>query len=91
MAAITATQAAQNFATLATLLLATAPSQKALEFAHRTIARVEARGAKWMADNAVALQILSPYWAPEADAAQGLPVADNRAFFMGQLQIALNA
>lgn len=88
---ITATQAAQNFASLAELLLATAPSQKALDFAQRTIARVEARGAEWMASNAVTLQILNPYWAPEVDAAQGLPVADNRAFFMGQLQIALNA
>jgi hypothetical protein len=91
MIKITAQQAAHNFSTLAAILLASAQSEKALDFARRTIARVEDRGAEWMAKNAVTLQILSPYWAPEDDAAQGVPVADNRAYFMAQLQVALNA
>lgn len=89
MTNITAQAAAHNFATLAALLVATAPSQKAVDFAQRTIARVEEKGADWMASNAVTLQILSPFWAPEVDAAQGVPVADNRAYFMAQLQLAL--
>lgn len=89
MIKITAQAAAQNFATLAALLIATAPSQKAEDFAQRTIARIEAMGADWMAKNAVELQILSPYWAPEVDAAQGVPVGDNRAYFMAQLQTVL--
>lgn len=86
---ITPATAAHNFATLAALLVATATSQKALDFAQRTIARVEGKGAEWMARNAVALQIMSPFWAPEVDAEQGIPVADNRAYFMAQLQLAL--
>jgi hypothetical protein len=90
MIKITAQQATHNFATLASLLVATAPTEKALDFARRTIARVEAKGARWMAANAVTLQILSPYWAPEVDADQLTPVADNRGYFMAQLQVALN-
>lgn len=89
MTKITAQAAAHNFATLAAILLATAQSEKALDFARRTIGRIEAKGADWMAQNASALQILSPFWAPEVDAEQGLPVADNRAYFMAQLQLAL--
>lgn len=39
MIAITAQQAAHNFGTLAALLLATSPSQKATDFANRVFAK----------------------------------------------------
>lgn len=42
---ITAEQAAENFGTLKALLLATAPSQKAVDFANRVFAQVDAKGA----------------------------------------------
>lgn len=86
---ITAAQAASNFATLAALLLATSPSQKATDFANRMIAQVEARGAEWMASNAAELQIISAYGSVEEDRRSPAPVADNRAYFVGKLQMAL--
>ena len=89
MAIITAKQASENFATLAALLLATSPSEKATNFANRVIADVNARGPEWMAKNAVTLQILSPFGSVEDDRRSPAPVADNRPYFMGQLQLAL--
>lgn len=91
MANITASQAAENFNTLAALLLATSPSAKATDFAQRVIAQVQDRGPEWMAKNAVALQILSPFGSVEEDRRSPAPVADNRPYFMGQLQTALRA
>lgn len=89
MIAITAQQAAHNFGTLAALLLATSPSQKATDFANRVFAKIEERGAEWMAKNAAELQIISPFGSVEEDRKSPAPVADNRAYFMGKLQTAL--
>jgi len=86
---ITANQAAANMATLQALLLATAPSQKAADFANRLFAQVNERGAEWMAKNAAALQILSPFGDVEADRRSAAPVANNRAFYLGKFQILL--
>ena len=86
---ITAEQAAENFGTLKALLLATAPSQKAVDFANRVFAQVEAKGAAWMARNAAELQIISAYGSVEEDRRSPAPVADNRPYFMGKLQTAL--
>ncbi len=82
---ITAEAAEKNFNSLAALLISTAASDKARAFAEKIIAQVRARGAQWMADNAVAMQIL--------DAADGrfCPVADNRNYYMAKLQTALAA
>ena len=86
---ITAEQAAQNFGTLKALLLVTAPSQKAVDFANRVFSQIDAKGAEWMARNAVELQILSAYADEQQDARMPAPVADNRPYFMGKLQTAL--
>lgn len=89
MTMITAKQASENFASLSALLLATSPSEKATAFATRVISDVNARGPEWMAANAVALQILSPFGSLEQDRQSPAPVSDNRPYFMGQLQVAL--
>lgn len=89
MTKITAQEAAHNFNTLKALLLATAPSQKAVDFASRIFAQVEARGGDWMAEKAAELQILSPYGSVEEDRNSPASVADNRPYFMGKLQSAV--
>lgn len=89
MIAITAQQAAHNFGTLKALLLATAPSQKAIDFANRVFAQVEERGAEWMAKNAAELQIIKAFGSVEEDRKSPAPVADNRPYFMSKLQTAL--
>ena len=69
--------------TLADELLRTAATEKAQAFAEKIIASVRARGAQWMADHAVELQIL------DAADKRFCPVADNRNFYMSALQMAL--
>lgn len=82
---ITAEIAAANFESLAALLISTAPTEKASAFAEKKISEVRARGAQWMADNAVTLQI--------QDSAEGrfCPVEDNRNYYMTKIQSALMA
>lgn len=75
--------AEHNFNTLADELLRTAATEKAQAFAEKIIASVRARGAQWMADHAVELQIL------DAADKRFCPVADNRNFYMSALQMAL--
>jgi len=89
MTKITAQEAASNFNTLKSLLLATAPSQKAIDFANRVFAQIEERGPEWMAEKAAELQILSPYGSVEEDRRSPAPVADNRPYFMSKLQSAM--
>lgn len=90
MITITAAEAAHNFGTLKSLLLATAPSQKAIDFANRVFDQIEARGAEWMAANAVQLQILSPARSLEDDLRTDAPsVGENRPYYMAALQVAL--
>lgn len=88
---ITAEAAAHNMATLQELLLATAPSQKAFDFACRIFAQIDAKGAEWMAENAVELQIISAYGGVDEDRAGVAPVADNRPYFMAKFQSVLAA
>lgn len=83
MIKITATEARANFNSLAKLLIETATSQKAVEFAQRVIAQIEEKGADWMAAHAVTLQLLSDH------KTDFCPVADNRPYFLGQFQMAL--
>ena len=89
MSNITETQAVANFASLKNILLASAPSQKAYDFAGRITAKIENKGAAWIAANALALHITSHHGTVEADADGVVPVADNRNWFMAELQIAL--
>ncbi len=82
---ITPQDAEANFNSLAAILVRTAISEKASVFAEKKIAEVRARGAEWMANNAVILQILSP-----ADD-RFCPVEDNRNYYMAKIQVALMA
>jgi len=84
-----ATQASHNFSTLKTLLLASAPTQKAAAAVNLFCGQVEARGGEWMASNACELNILSPYGDADTDSHNPAPVADNRLFFIAKLQTAL--
>ena len=85
----TPAQAHSNFVTLADLLIRTAPSQKAVDFAYRVFEKLEARGAEWMAANAVELQILGHFGSVAEDARTPAPVADNRAYYMAKFQTVL--
>lgn len=87
---ITAQQAAENFSTLKALLLATAPSQKAIDFATRVFAQIDAKGADWIARHAAELQVIGSYGSVEEDRRSPAPVADNRPYFMAKLQTALS-
>lgn len=82
---ITPEAAVANFESLAVILLETAPSEKARAFAEKKIAEVRARGAQWIADKAVALQIQNNA------ASRFCPVADNRNYYMAAIQTALMA
>lgn len=85
MIQITAQEAAANFASLSALLIQSAPTQKAVDFANKVIAQIEARGSEWVAKNAAELQLLSDH------KNDFCPVADNRVFFMTKFQTALMA
>jgi len=80
---ITTEQAASNFESLASLLIESAPSQKAIDFAHKVLNQARARGAEWLAENAVDLQLLDDH------KNDFCPVSDNRGFFMAKFQMAL--
>jgi len=80
---ITAAKAAKNFESLAALLIASAPSQKAIDFAQKVLNQARERGAEWLAANAVELQLLDDH------KNDFCPVADNRGFFMAKFQMAL--
>ncbi len=83
MIQITTQEAASNFASLAELLIRSAPTQKAVDFANKIISQIEARGPEWMAQNAVELQLLDDH------KNDFCPVADNRGLFMAKFQTAL--
>ena len=89
MANITETQAGENFASLKNLLLASAPSQKAYDFAVRVVEEVEVKGGNWLLKNAAELQITRKYGSLERDTRGPFPVADNRNFYMAHLQMTL--
>ncbi|MBV2164282.1 MAG: hypothetical protein KUL80_08435 [Comamonas sp.] len=82
---ISAETAAEHFEIMAALLIESAATEKAVEFATRQIEAVRAKGAQWMADHAAELNIISN---PSRDFC---PVADNRTFHLGNIQMALMA
>lgn len=74
-----------TFAYLKTELIKSAATPKAVAFAEKIAAQIEARGAAWIDSNAAALKISGNIEALEKFA----PVADNRAFFLSAWQLAL--
>jgi hypothetical protein len=81
--AISAELAAEHFEVMASLLIESAPTEKAVEFATRQIETARAKGAAWMADHAAELNIITN------PAKNFCPVADNRAFHLANIQMAL--
>ena len=72
-----------NFEILVSLLEASSPSEKASIFLAKVANQIRARGDAWIAANAVALKVNTDH------TDDFCPVSDNRAYFIGALQIAL--
>lgn len=82
---ISAEQALANFTTMAALLINSAKTEKAVEFAIKTTDAALSKGADWLAAHCAELNIIND---PAKDFC---PVADNRAFHMANIQVALMA
>lgn len=82
---ISAEMAAEHFATMSALLIESAKTEKAVEFATKITNEAAAKGAEWLAAHCVELNIVNN---PAKDFC---PVADNRLFHIANIQVALMA
>ena len=77
------TNTTENFNEIVKQIIASCPSQKAVDFTNKISAQVLAKGEDWINRNALALRV--DYVPTQA----GCPVSDNRLFYIGEFQSAL--